>query len=1435
MSAMTAQTGLFVNGSDASLRVDSSSFLSVDGDFRNLNCDPVKQVRFSGPLYLSGSLLNNDTLKFSATTGLGNGKKARIVFRTTTTYSAGATSSLSGSAIPKLWEVEIDKGTGNSLSLQTDVRSLDTVNFKTGMVYMNGRKWNLVDPVGAPSVMNHPFLKNERYGSQFAAASIADTGLVIYKTIYNYSLDINPANIGVRILGPMDIGSDLIVKRGFKPQVNAAKGGVLRYYDLFSPGYALATNTVIVNYSYNDFSYFPVGYHSLSSLKLFVSPNTDIDWSRLPSTVQNSLVSLSGPVYDGVMTALLSDLSHTNVAVDQKSFRITVADPNCSNPPVSALTQDTLHVCTGSVVVLDAGNNSAVPNSSLKWEWNTTPPLYTQTVLASPSTTHQKFVVSLKDVRGCVTLDSIVIAPQAPYPVIKYFNHLNACSGDSVIIKDTVTISSGTFSNQWVFSDASTVNTNAQLFKRKFPGPGAYSMQLNSVSNHGCAVAASATNIIVYPPPTATFTSSFNCITKAYNFSNSSVPNHTALVISSSLWNLGQAASNTSSLTNPSQTYSASGTYTVKLTVTSSFGCRDSVENAVVVYPDNHAQFSKNNSCYGDTVYFNNTTACNTGSCSYQWFFGDGSQNNNLHAKKTYTSAGLYIAKLKILAPVGCPDSASVVVFVNPKPLTQFSISTQNLCLNNTAYFSNSSSISTGTIGSYLWNFGNNITSTVLSPSSNYSNSGVFQVTLTAVSDSGCASLATIPLTVHPQPVAQYTVSNNCQGLPSQFISSSSGSGLNYAWYYGNSTVSGTLTNAVHNYTYPLPGSYTSTLVVVDTWACSDTTVETHTVYSSPFVSLGNQIATCGASYTLDAGNPGSGYYWYPGNETSQHVVANASGIYSVVVTNSNNCTGMATVQLTLNANVTPHLGPDTTVCGQIILDAGYPGSLYAWSSGPLTQTVLASGSGSYAVQVTDQNGCVGGDTIQITVNVPANVNLGSDLNTCYPKYGYTLTPTTNGSSFLWSTGSQSPQIVVYTSGTYWIDVISPNGCADRDTLTILFLATPQVDLGADRSACGTVLLDAQNAGTSYLWSTSENSQQINPATTGLYWVTVTNTLSGCSQQDTVSLTIFPLVSVFLGNDTSLCDNSNYVLNAGNPGANYNWLSGQTTPTTAITSSGLYGVVVTSPGGCSASDYIQVTLVRAPLVDLGNYTQYLCGNNTLSLNAGTVGTVIWSGDQGTLSASPDYQPEQPGKYKLRLESSGCVTYDSVLVVATNNTIQAQFLASTIDTVNKPVQFVNLSTPAPTSQYWVFGDGLTSTDLNPVHTFVLPVDYSVTLEVTNGYCTDRITKSLSVLFRNQPRPLVQSVSRLELLEFTVYPNPGRDEINIILELNDIAPLQLRLEDVSGRLIYSREFQGGRRFMPQLTLGELAGGVYLLTIESNSQKGNIRKIKKFIKAD
>lgn len=213
-------------------------------------------------------------------------------------------------------------------------------------------------------------------------------------------------------------------------------------------------------------------------------------------------------------------------------------------------------------------------------------------------------------------------------------------------------------------------------------------------------------------------------------------------------WSFGDGTGSTE--TNPSHTYASSGSYTVVLTATNSFGSNvysDTVEMLEPVAAT--AVFSHVGSpVAGDPVNFTNEST-GTLPISYVWDFGDSSatvtDTNPIH---TYTTAGQYVASLTATNAWGSSTyTATLNITAAPEAATAVFTQTGALVVGQTVFFTNSS---TGTEPiSYLWDFGDGGTSTDTNPSHQYTAAGVYTVTLTATNDYG-SSTATITIEIQP-------------------------------------------------------------------------------------------------------------------------------------------------------------------------------------------------------------------------------------------------------------------------------------------------------------------------------------------------------------------------------------------------------------------------------------------------------------------------------------------------------------------------------------------------------------------------------------------------------------------------------------------------------------------------------------------------------------
>jgi hypothetical protein len=302
--------------------------------------------------------------------------------------------------------------------------------------------------------------------------------------------------------------------------------------------------------------------------------------------------------------------------------------------------------------------------------------------------------------------------------------------------------------------------------------------------------------------------------------------------------------------------------------------------------------------------------------------------------------------------------------------------------------------------------------------------------------------------------------------------------------------------------------------------------------------------------------------------------------------------------QITITVLAIPviNLGQDVSICAgfSAILDAGTGFSHYLWSTGQSTQSIEVSQAGDYWVEVTNSFGCSNRDTIALNVNPLPAVNLGQDGILCEGTSA-TISAGTGFATYLWSTGETTSYINVSEPGEYWVIVAEANGCSNADTINLVLGQKPVVSLGNDHSFCeGTsVTLDAGSGFAQYLWNNGATTQTISVNLGGDYWTEVTDG-NGCSNRDTVSLTMNPLPQVpqTISGPTSVdyyvSQTSDFTCTESNFADNYEWtldpvsagiISGSSTTTGQVTwSAGFTGtanISVRGTNSCGAGSYSQ--------------------------------------------------------------------------------------------------------------------------------------------------------------------------------------------------------------------------------------------------------------------
>jgi gliding motility-associated-like protein len=294
-----------------------------------------------------------------------------------------------------------------------------------------------------------------------------------------------------------------------------------------------------------------------------------------------------------------------------------------------------------------------------------------------------------------------------------------------------------------------------------------------------------------------------------------------------------------------------------------------------------------------------------------------------------------------------------------------------------------------------------------------------------------------------------------------------------------------------------------------------------------PVVNLGSNVSFCtGLTDTLDAGNTGATYLWSDGS-TSQTIIVNSSGTYTVTVTSAG-CSASGSVLVTVNPLPVIILTNDTSICtgSSIGLNAS-GGNFYSWTPGNgLSSTTSPSPvanptvTTTYTVTVTDTNTCSDSKAVTITVNALPVITTISDTTLCE---GNSISLTTQGGvSYSWSpindldtSNSSSPIATPAVSILYTVTGTDANGCQNTDNVNIGITAAPVPFFTAEfKVTCdgtkGTFTNGSTNA-TQYLWdfgdattSTEENPVHIFNAGT-LNTVVLTASNSGCSREFTLT------------------------------------------------------------------------------------------------------------------------------------------------------------------------------------------------------------------------------------------------------------------------------------------------------------------------------------------
>lgn len=627
--------------------------------------------------------------------------------------------------------------------------------------------------------------------------------------------------------------------------------------------------------------------------------------------------------------------------------------------------------------------------------------------------------------------------------------------------------------------------------------------------------------------------------------------------------------------------------------------------------------------------------------------------------------------------------------------------------------------------------------------------------------------------------------------------------------------------------------------------------------YTPPAITTSSTDASCGLSNgTATVNESGYIYSWAPSGQFTQTAYLLGPGTYTVTVTVPGvSCPPVQATVTVHNAGIFPtvNVNNDTICAGQSATLTATPsgsgaGGHYAWvPTLDTTQSITVSPTVTTTYYVVYRvDGCLnpGLDSATVIVNPGTAPTVTVNNQTiCQGQNAIlTATPSAAGGTYAWSPGGQTTQSITVSpastttySVVYTLGACSSNSSSGKVTVNPfpVMSITPSSPFLCTGSS---VSLTASGAG-AYSWSpgtglsaTIGATVTATPSATTTY--IVTGTTNGCSNTDTVTVTVNPLLAISITPaSSSICTGTSVSLTAS--GANtYSWspntgLSATTgntinagpSATTTYTVSG-------TANGCTNTATVTITVNPLPVVSVTPPTPSICTGDTVDLTASGAIHYIWSPGTGlstTIGDTVNATPSATTTYTVTgTDAAGCRDTATVTITLNNIPIVADFSANpTVSFTNENIAFTDWSTGA-TMWHWSFGDGNSASIQNPLHSYQLPGMYIVGLVIKNNEgCID--STSLSV----------------EIMEDFMIPNvfsPNGDGMNDVFEIKVGGALELSLTVFNrfGRKVH--EITGPKIAWDGRTpSGEtISDGTYFYTLDVVFNTGSPQSFQGFIQS-